>query len=170
MASDVERISDNLRALASDTGGTGREVGQAARAAGKLVEAAHAQGRSGLAVGSLVGQLQAAATRAAAAAAAIDQVAANGESFAAHLAATRHGHQSHGLRDGILTAFAASFMGTAPMPSQSPTEVSGDVGTHQVAPAAGSIEDAASQHDKWEGANALAKRSADDIVEGRDDT
>jgi hypothetical protein len=167
MASEIEQLANSLRALASHAGGTGREIGQAAQASEKLVEAAHAQGRSGLAVGSLVGQLQTAAKRARAAAAAIEQVAAHGESFADHLAATRHSDQDQGFRNATLAAFTASIVGTTPMPDVTSTEVSGDVGTHQVADAATSIDNAASQHDRWEAANDLAKRRSDDITEVR---
>src|SRR4051812_27280462 len=115
MASDIEQLADSLRALASHAGGTGREVGQAAQASGKLVEAAYSQRRIGLPVGSLVGQLQAAAKRAEAAAVAIEQVAAHGESFADHLAGTRHGHPSHRFRDATLAAFAAYNVGSTPV-------------------------------------------------------
>ena len=164
MASDIEQLANSLRALASHAGSTGREVGQAARESGKLVEAAHAQGRSGLPVGSLVGQLQAAAKRAGTAATAIEQVAAEGETFANHLATTRSGHESHRLRDMSVAGFAAITVANTPMPDRPSTDASCDVGSHRVAAAANAVDDAADQHDKWEAANRLAKRSSGDIT------
>ena len=107
----------------------------------------------------------AACKRAADAAAAIEQVAAHGESFADHLAATRQSHQSHPIRDGALAAFAAYMVADTPLPYVSSTDVSCDVGTHEVAGAGAAIGRAADEHDKWEAASSLGKRSSDDVTE-----
>ncbi|WP_006245068.1 hypothetical protein [Mycolicibacterium tusciae] len=168
MASDIENIANALRALASHTTSQGREVGQAARESAKLVELAHAQGRTGLQVGSLVGQLQAAAKRAGAAAAAIEQVTAHGESFADHLAATRSGHESHRLRDASLAGFAFLTAANAPMPNMPTTDVPSGVGIHQVQQAGAAVDRADTDHDRWDAARQLSKRSSDDITEVSD--
>lgn len=165
MASDIERLAEGLRQLASEAHSRGREVTHTAQGTRELMAAAQAQSRSGLVVAPLVGQLQAACKRAADAAAAIEQVAAHGESFADHLAATRQSHQSHPIRDGALAAFAAYMVADTPLPYVSSTDVSCDVGTHEVAGAGAAIGRAADEHDKWEAASSLGKRSSDDVTE-----
>lgn len=169
MASDIEQLAESLRQLASEADSRGREVTHAVHASRALCETAQAQNRSGLVVAPLVGQLQAAHKRAVDAAAALEQVAAHGESFADHLAATRQSHERHLIRDGTIAALAAYVVADTPLPNISSTDVSCDVGTHEVAEAGAAIGRAADQHDKWEAANLLGKRSADQLTRGRRD-
>lgn len=131
MASDIEKVANGVRGLAAHAGGTGREVGQAARATAALVDRAQAQGRSGLNVTRLVGQLQAAATRARAAAAAIEQVATLGDAFADHLAHSQTGRQpmapGRAIGYGLIGVNALiSFLSQSTPPSYMDSVVTGE--------------------------------------------
>ncbi|MBS1696415.1 MAG: hypothetical protein JST91_29870 [Actinobacteria bacterium] len=162
MASDIETLADALRALASHAAHAGREVAQAAQASARLVEAAHAQGRSGLQVGPLVAQLQTAAKSAEAAAAGVAQVAVHGESFADHLAHTRSAHPVGGIRADLIATLMGTFVNgwNADLPTTPATDVTGDIGTHQVQQAA-AVDRADSDNDRWDAANQLATRRND---------
>lgn len=155
MGSEIQKVAGDLRALAKHANDKGREVDLAAREAGQLAEVAQAQGASGLSVARLVGQLQTAATKAGRAAHYIELVGANGEAFADRLAYAEggQGHSVNPVVAGIVTAATAWTGLVADMQQSATTDVSGDVGTHD-------IERAASQHDHWEAANQMATPSS----------
>lgn len=127
MSSDLQHIAQRMRDLAADTGGTGREVAQAARDSSRLVQMAHAQGKAGLPVDRLVGQLQAAADRAASAAQAIDHLAQHGRSYADHLASAHYVNSGMSLGDTVGRALigAQAMLGlvTAPVPDSYSTAI-----------------------------------------------
>ncbi|MCF6389353.1 hypothetical protein L2K20_20455 [Mycobacterium sp. MBM] len=118
MSSDIERIAKALRELAADAGRTGDGVSQAHRRITRLVDQAHAQGRSGLAMGPLVGQLRGAADKARGAANSVEQIERHGKGFADHLAA-RGGGGGGPVSVGFLgdmAVAATAFLGFAGTP------------------------------------------------------
>lgn len=120
MGSDLQGIAQRLRELAADTGGTGREVAHTAGDSGKLVERAHAQGRSGLSVSQLVGQLQTAASRSKDAAQALEHIAQHGKAYADHLATAHYNQQGMSLGErvgrALIGAQAVLNFATTPVP------------------------------------------------------
>jgi len=162
MASEIQKVASDLRALAKHAKDRCGEVGAAAREAGQLAEVAHAQGASGLSVARLVGQLQTAATKAARAEYYLELVGANGEGFADRLAYAAGG-QGHSLslsESVTLSVGTILNIASATAPQQAATDVPSDIGSYQMSDAKHNIEGAATQHDASEAANQLATPSS----------